>query len=226
MAKRIIITESQKRRLFTEAAEEGFNIQQLVQLPSFRAKVRYCEQYLGHYIGKGTSRIVYDYGNNWVLKLALNPKGIAQNKFEYQTNNDYMAPDFFPKTQEKTDDDFSFIIVEKARRATTADFKEALGMGWYEYCRYINDIGVYMTNRYESGKGHEDPDALMTYFAEHDDEGEENFLIAMYNYIMNFNPALGDLVRITSYGVAERSYGKQIVIVDNGANMDIIQQYY
>lgn len=95
---KILVTESQYNRLL-EARKEGFRVDMLRQLPSFRAKIRYCNQWLGPYMGSGSSRLVYEIDDNVVLKLAKNNKGIAQNEKEYSIKNDNYKSDFniFPK---------------------------------------------------------------------------------------------------------------------------------
>lgn len=73
----IVITESQYKRLF-EAAMDGFSLEQLSNIRSFRDRLAYCKQMLGPSIGKGSSRIVFQIDDEKVLKLAMNGKGVAQ----------------------------------------------------------------------------------------------------------------------------------------------------
>ena len=49
------------------------------------------------YIGEGSSRIVYDLGNRYVLKVAKNLAGIAQNKSEYKISS-YDETNLFAKS--------------------------------------------------------------------------------------------------------------------------------
>ncbi|WP_294351762.1 hypothetical protein [uncultured Clostridium sp.] len=66
------------------------------------------------YIGEGSSRIVYDLGNRYVLKVAKNSAGIAQNKSEYKISS-YDETNLFAKIV-LVDDDFKFVIMEKATK--------------------------------------------------------------------------------------------------------------
>lgn len=52
-------------------------LQELSKLPSFAAKVRFCDANFQK-IKAGSSRIGYHYNNDYVLKLAKNEKGQAQ----------------------------------------------------------------------------------------------------------------------------------------------------
>lgn len=64
------------------------------------------------YIGSGSSRRVFDLGNGYVMKIAKNPAGIAQNKMEYEIssrNSSYL----FAKVI-RVSNDYSRLIMEKA----------------------------------------------------------------------------------------------------------------
>jgi len=64
------------------------------------------------YIGSGSSRDVFDLGNGYVVKMARNWAGIAQNEAEYNISN-YDDSDLFAKVI-KVSNDFNFLIMEKA----------------------------------------------------------------------------------------------------------------
>ncbi|WP_315076759.1 hypothetical protein [uncultured Clostridium sp.] len=64
------------------------------------------------YIGSGSSRKVFDLGNGYVIKVAKNRAGIAQNKSEYKiSSNDYS--DLFAKVI-KASNNFNLLIMQKA----------------------------------------------------------------------------------------------------------------
>ena len=60
---------------------------------------------MGKPVGRGSSRVVFQYDDNIVIKLALNGKGIAQNEAEYDKLCDYSL-DVFPKVY----DDFKLAV--------------------------------------------------------------------------------------------------------------------
>jgi hypothetical protein len=64
------------------------------------------------YIGSGSSRDVFDLGNGYVIKVAKNMAGIAQNKCEYNISH-YDNSDLFAKVVQVSGD-FYFLIMEKA----------------------------------------------------------------------------------------------------------------
>nr|WP_271716029.1 hypothetical protein [Anaeromicropila herbilytica] len=65
-------------------------------------------------LGSGSGRRVYDLGNGYVVKVAKNRKGIAQNKTEYEiSSND--PSDVFARVKAMSDDSI-FLVMEKAQR--------------------------------------------------------------------------------------------------------------
>ncbi|MBN7576531.1 MULTISPECIES: hypothetical protein [Clostridium] len=66
------------------------------------------------YIGSGSGRKVFDLGNGYVLKIAKNKAGIAQNKAEYIiSDNDHTK--LFAKVIQVSSD-FSLLIMQKASK--------------------------------------------------------------------------------------------------------------
>ncbi|OOM74185.1 hypothetical protein CLPUN_40670 [Clostridium puniceum] len=64
------------------------------------------------YIGSGSSRDVFDLGNGYVIKVAKNMAGIAQNECEYNISC-YDKSDLFAKVVQVSNG-FYFLIMEKA----------------------------------------------------------------------------------------------------------------
>lgn len=64
------------------------------------------------YIGSGSGRYVFDLGNGYVVKVARNNKGIAQNEAESQISSVDSSNIFAKITQ--VSEDFRFLIMEKA----------------------------------------------------------------------------------------------------------------
>jgi len=64
------------------------------------------------YIGSGSSRDVFDLENGYVIKVAKNRAGIAQNKAEYKISDNDNS-DLLAKVVQVSND-FNFLIMEKA----------------------------------------------------------------------------------------------------------------
>lgn len=64
------------------------------------------------YIGSGSSRTVFDMRNGFVIKVAKNIKGIAQNKVEYEISNDDYT-NLFANVYYASEN-YKYLIMEKA----------------------------------------------------------------------------------------------------------------
>jgi hypothetical protein len=72
------------------------------------------------YIGSGSGRQVFDLGNGYVVKVAKNSAGIAQNKAEYKISfNDYS--NLFAKVIQASHD-FRLIIMIKANKISDISY--------------------------------------------------------------------------------------------------------
>lgn len=72
------------------------------------------------YIGSGSGRQVFDLGNGYVIKVAKNQAGIAQNKSEYKISF-YDRSDLFAKVIQVSND-FSLLIMKKADKIKDISF--------------------------------------------------------------------------------------------------------
>lgn len=64
------------------------------------------------YIGSGSSRNVFDLGNGYVMKVAKNLAGIAQNRVEYQISS-MDSSDLFAKVMQVSSN-FNYLVMQKA----------------------------------------------------------------------------------------------------------------
>lgn len=72
------------------------------------------------YIGSGSGRQVFDLGNGYVIKVAKNKAGIAQNKSEYKISF-YDQSNLFAKVI-KASNDFSLLIMQKANKINNMSY--------------------------------------------------------------------------------------------------------
>lgn len=66
------------------------------------------------YIGEGSGRRVYDLDNGYVVKVAKNPRGIAQNKVEYDIASKSNT-NIFSRVL-TVSEDYQYLIMERAER--------------------------------------------------------------------------------------------------------------
>lgn len=72
------------------------------------------EKKIYSFIGSGSGRAVFDLGNGYVVKIAKNNRGIAQNVAEYQISSTDHS-NFFAMIPQVSDN-FNLLIMEKAER--------------------------------------------------------------------------------------------------------------
>lgn len=92
-------------------------MEKFVTLP-LEQKIRYAANTLSLISAEGGGRIVFDLGNNKVLKIAKNDRqtfqgGINQNKKEVETYNKFKSLDFFPHLFDYDHNNFEWIVYEK-----------------------------------------------------------------------------------------------------------------
>ena len=225
---KIILNERQEEILKNETIKEavgfGFSIEYMKNIKSLKGRYEYCKQFLGNPVGRGSSRVVFQYDDNIVIKLALNGKGIAQNEAEYYKLCDSLL-DVFPKVYNDFSDidNFKFITTEYVLPATDSDFEHCLGVDFNTYC---DVIGTWM--KWAKGGRFELP-----YYI-HELSAEEIEEITSYGnwenlewYFQNYNvEGFGDLIRIANYGMTNRNGNPEIVILDSGLTLDVWEKHY
>lgn len=114
-----------------------FCIKQLDKLQTFAERLRYAKQL--PIIGTGSSRRVFDLGNGHVIKLALNPKGLAQNN----TESDYLISshysEFFNPIVDSHPNNY-WIVAHKADRLTRGHTLSHFKIGLYHFLNRWSDF--------------------------------------------------------------------------------------
>lgn len=225
---KIILNEKQEKIIKKEAIKEavgfGFSIEYMKQIKSLKGRYEYCKEFLGSPIGRGSSRVVFQYDDNFVLKLALNGKGLAQNEAEYEKFSDWSV-DVFPKVYAEFSDvnSFKFIMTDYVLPAKDEDFERCLGVDFKTYC----DV-LCTWQRWRNGKkwrlpmgcselSTEEIEEITSYGSWHDLEW----------YFQNYDiQGFGDLIRLSSYGMTNRNGEPEIVILDAGLNDEVWKKHY
>ena len=222
---KIIITEKQesaiKRFIVNEAMSDEFSFDTLKQLKTFRDRKNYCDKYLGFNVGSGSSRLVYQLDDEKVLKLAKNEKGIAQNEEEYSFGQDNfvdVTPNIFNEMCDLVN--FTFIVSEYVLPAKEKDFMELYGINFNTFISVINTVGVwYGRKRNLSAQVLSDDE--MEYLQDKNPDIKE-----FVDYVSNYNPPIGDMLRLANYGMVIREGSPQIVLLDSGLSDEIYNKYY
>lgn len=200
----------------------SFNIDEFKTLTTFAARIRYCQTRLQR-ISSGSSRIVYKIDDKKVLKLAKNRKGIAQNKAEggdYYKNTIGCFAEIYD-----VDNNYLWIEMQLARKAKLSDFKHLTGYNFDVMCQWIYNC----RSRYSRGGGY-DKSYDRIFNSEEFEEGLENYSIFadVQEYLCNYQlDSVGDLTRLSSWGVVNDEYGQEeLVIIDSGLSDDVWADYY
>lgn len=214
--KRIICITEKQSRMLKEAMDDTFSLEELSSLPSFNARFKYCTQHLGKHIGKGSSRVTFQIDDEKVLKLAWNEKGIAQNDEEERAYGN----DIFPKVFQ-SDINGKWLISEFVLPAKQQDFKHCLGLSFNEFVSFIYSCGAYRFNLKK-----------FKWFAMKEDKYIElletnEYLADFDDYIGNYGEfVIGDMTRLTNYGLTKRNGEPVIVLLDSGLTEDVWNNFY
>ena len=220
-----------------------FDMEEFKRIGTFSGRVDYCRSRL-KYLGRGSSRMVFEVDGEKVLKLAYNSKGIAQNMTEADPSlRKYgifaEVYDVHPK--------YHWIEMEKAVPARTGDFDKLYGgrnglfSGFFREWKYDMDedltkggvfrdwLSPYVFHEFLRLGGTQMGDAWDEIYNafEETEEYKGSLFEGLKRYIGDLRlHAYGDLRRVSSYGVVERDGRKEIVLIDYGLNNDVYDTYY
>lgn len=217
-----IVNESQIKQYLeniNEAMDDAFSFDELDNIGSFANRVRYCKMHMGNPIGNGSSRTVFQIDDGKVLKLAKNQKGIAQNEAEadWGAQSYGVMPELF-----KVSDDYTYLVTEYVLPAKPQDFQHCLGMTFPKFCNFVCKCYYsYASNRQRLGINSSLTDEQFQELLENNE-----WLDSFYIYMSDFQPPLGDLLRIANYGMCQRDGDAQIVLLDSGLTENIWNDYY
>jgi len=183
-------------------------IQKLRSLKSFVARKAFCDQNFPK-IGAGSSRIAYDYSPDFVLKLAKNAKGIAQNNAE--SDGFLQQSEIIPKILDEDEVNNHWLIVEKCPKINEAIFQAITGFSFDSFKKFM----MYKHSLFVPGKV---PDRTPEIEAM-----DENEIFGEIVELMgSAQLGVGDLCRISSYG---QSKGK-LKLIDAGLTQTVEKEHY
>lgn len=202
---------------------KGFDINQFKDLPSYAAKARYLRSYGLDKLGAGSSRAAFIADNDTVIKVAKNKKGLAQNKVETNiSSDDFMPPNAPIALVKDHDPDYVWLEAERAKRAKPYDFNSILGYTMKDVMKAVREM---VDNR----KGTVRPFASYWYLEDRelfDELSETTFITELVDIIVNHDLSLGDIDRISSWGVVNRNGARRLVVIDYGLDDQVWKQHY
>ena len=195
-----------------------FDMEYFKKLNSFNKRIKYCEAKL-YRISSGSSRIVYRVDDEKVLKLAKNQKGLAQNEVEISFGNDYAIGEIIAKTFDHHPQNL-WVEMELAEKLSKGKFKQITGFNCGDYCNAVIKYGNAVNHRLNRMTADIDPDLLEQMWEDYD------FCYEIFDFIGNYGLPVGDLLRLSTYGVVKRDGGEQVVIIDYGLTEEVNTTYY
>lgn len=180
---------------------------------SFSSLKRLIDEYNNiEYLSSGTSRFVFKLNDKKVLKLAKNKKGQLQNGVEadWGLKNYGVAADWYAISDQDI-----WLESELCKKIKITEFKNITGISFKEFCdclRYYY-FDIHPKSAYFKLSK---PDI-------YDESWDNEFIQGFYYYIGDFGVPVGDLTRISSYGINQEG---TVVLVDSGLNDDIYNEYY
>lgn len=202
---------------------EGFNINQLKDQTSFAAKVRYLRSHGLDKLGAGSSRAAFIADNDTVIKIAKNKKGLAQNKVEAELSAN-VSPDAPIAKVKDSDPDHVWIESERARKAKPTDFRNIIGFN-------MEDIMKTLTEKLDQLKSDDSQHIKRNWRYLRDrilfkQISETDFISDLLEIIHHHNLSMGDIERISSWGVVNRNGIHYLVLVDYGLDRNVFQTHY
>lgn len=193
---------------------EGFNMDTLKQLGSFREKIMYISTFLEKE-GTGSSRVVFRVDDSTVLKVARNQAGLSQNKAE--SNPGLQKYSIVAKVLD-TDHGGVFLEMEKADQVTSSIFEDVL-FPMRSFFAYLFNKQADRSKEY--GYREPIPSNIENYFNRH--PWVQEFLDLAFTYDYDI-PA--DFVKYNSYGLVKRNGRPFIVLIDYGFNRETYNNHY
>lgn len=184
-------------------------LKQLSNSKSFAESLRICKDNFTR-LGSGSARIVFIVLGDVVVKLAKNSKGLAQNRVEA---DGFIASSELANAPIDSDPNDKWILCRLAKKINKSKFKSLTMLDWENFC----DALIRWDAEYNGKR----PFIIMDE-DKYSAVKENNFFQEITDLIGNMGLAIGDLMRINSYGEID---GK-IKIIDLGLTSDLYESMY
>lgn len=180
-------------------------LNQIENLETFQERQEFAESNLNH-LSSGSSRIVYKTDDNFIIKMAKNKKGIAQNKAEA---NPEMISDFLNKILDKASN-YSWIKTCYLDKITAKDFEKMTGINFDDFSEVI-DYGLKNISDSDTSK------------PKNFNEVSKSKIYKEIKRIGDkFKLMPGDIGRISSWGMKNN----HPILIDAGLTKKIFEEFY
>jgi hypothetical protein len=193
----------------------SFNMDEFKSIKSYKGKLDYAKQHLLGKLGAGSSRAVFKIDDEKVLKIALNEKGLEQNREE----SEYYKQEYRinAKVFDVDHDDY-WLEMEVAKKVSPKRFEELTGISIKTLYYYLQDLHQRQTNRrvFSIPLTSDDIDKIQN----------NDWVVDLMDFIYDYQyPIPGDFQKISSYGEVLRDGVPTIVLIDFGFSESVSQTY-
>ena len=217
----------QENGLYEMAYPSNFSLDEFSQLKTFKERENYCRNRL-KLCGNGSARLAFEIDNEKVLKIAKSRAGIAQNKLEIKKSDPKYS--CLAQVFEYDKVSFNWLEMEKAERAFAKDFMIYFG---FEYS-WLNDMLIYIYGQYSNLDDNdrfskEELADFDAFFKKYVNTNKYPDFSAVYQYLLEVKPdrtTIADFAGKSNWGIVNRNGQKHLVIIDNGYNREIYDQFY
>lgn len=203
----------------SEDYPSSWNKEEFKKITSFQGKLTYANTHLQK-IATGSGRAVFKIDEQKALKIAKNKKGLAQNSVEsepYIQNYDITAHTYDIGEELKGIGPF-WVEMELARKATPTKFREITGVD-------IKDFGFYIHSLQQKRNVSRYYDPVLHDHWKNKMENNE-FVQDVTKLATDYDMGVGDLGRLSSYGIVYRAGKEKVVLVDYGLTTRVYDDYY
>lgn len=238
--KTIIITENQRKQLqevISGQTKSNFfqELDTYASVGDFNTCMELCDEYFGRPFGIGSSRAVYRIDDEKILKLAINERGVAQNKTEVESyNRTQMYKGIFPIVFSWSKN-YAYIISEYVipiddlnyinhNGAPADDFTECIGVDEDTLQQIVHAVSIYTHNNKLDLEKFKNEYKDFVGFIEDNMSENKNFELLMC-YLFE-NPELSnESFSSGNMGMTKRNGQPWLVILDNGWDGEVAQLY-
>lgn len=179
---------------------DKFDLKKFKALENVHQLNAYAESFLQK-LGQGSSRAAYVLSNRYVLKIAINNKGIAQNETEVGVYTNPKTRAVIAKVH-AFDPDYKWVIADAVRELKSdEDFTQSTGLNWYTFLHQVESIG----------KGR------------HLDSEPSDLAKAMGETMKQNNLLMGDIKEVGHWG---KTPDGRVVMLDYGFTGEVWEKHY
>lgn len=174
------------------------------------------------YLGRGSARRVFAIDNDKVIKLAVDQKGIAQNKIEAFAGKDPFAHKILASVYQYDNVNFSWIIAERLNPLNNGEesrAEEIIGIPWI---KIRSALGINSNDSNYMTISHNDVTQNKTNLKSN--SNNSNFIENFKSFLKRYKGLLeGDLEKTSSWGIKKDG---SLALLDYGITKETFKKLY